>query len=376
MIMLNAQDSQFKIQDDGRIFYQENPTNPLPGVAIASIIKGDTILSPGAALLPESGVGPDQTAAVLQHLQQWLARHITQVLEPLMALKDCAELKDPAKAIAQQTHEALGILPREQVEDLIAALDQEDRRALRAKSIRLGPILVFIPALNKPAAVRLRALLWGLYHDHSLPVACPKDGIVSFAVDPEAIDKNFYRSVGYPVFGSRAVRIDMLDRVISAVYDSAKEGKFQAQHQMAEWLGCTIDGLYEILEAMGHKKIQHEQPEPQTPSAGENPESKSEDAAAPAVQVKPVLAQFYLKKGKAFSKTSERRTERPQPGFKKKPKSDQPERSQRPVKDKRAKSAKPQKSEQPRVISTGPQPRLEDSPFAILGQLKKKSDGS
>ena len=47
----------------------------------------------------------------------------------------------------------------------------------------------------------------------------------------------------------------MLDRVICAVYDAAKEGKFQAPHQMAEWLGSNITDLYAVLEAMGHTKI-------------------------------------------------------------------------------------------------------------------------
>jgi ATP-dependent RNA helicase SUPV3L1/SUV3 len=115
--------------------------------------------------------------------------------------------------------------------------------------------LVFLPALNKPAGVKLRGLLYALWNDKPLPPPLPRDGVVSQKVD-ESANRDFYRAIGYPVYGPRAIRIDMLDRVISAVYDNAKDGKFQAQHKMAEWLGCQIDDLYGVLTAMGHRKIE------------------------------------------------------------------------------------------------------------------------
>ncbi|HNS45597.1 MAG TPA: hypothetical protein PKH37_10255, partial [Alphaproteobacteria bacterium] len=74
--------------------------------------------------------------------------------------------------------------------------------------------------------------------------------------ETEGANPDFYRAIGYPLYGPRAVRIDMLDRVINAVYDGAKDGKFQAQHSMAEWMGCPIADLYGVLEAMGHKRIE------------------------------------------------------------------------------------------------------------------------
>lgn len=383
--MQNVQDTQFKILEDGKICFQANPTNPLPGTAFAMLAKGDSPLKPKIVFL-ESDVFADQDkTAVRELVEGWFARHLASVLEPLVALADSEAMKGPARGIAFQVHEAMGIVPREQIEDLIGALDQDDRRDLRAKKVRLGPILVFIPALNKPAAVRLRALLWGVYNDKPLPMDCPKDGIVSFTVDPNAIDKAFYQAVGYPVYGSRAIRIDMLDRVINAIYDSAKDGKFQAQHPMAEWLGCSIEGLYDVLEAMGHKKVY----DPAEAKAAE--EVAAEAEAAPAaevaevpkaedpkpeevktaeVQVKPELATFRLKKGKAFE-TQAPRAKKP---FEKKPfdknKDGEKSRKQKP-------KSKPKKEQDrtPKIISSGPAPKLEDSPFAILEQLKKKSDG-
>lgn len=355
--MLNVEDKQFSLQGDGHILFQADPTNPLPGAAFAFLQKGDSILKPKVNFLEDHVFSGQDPAALRLHVEAWLGRHIAATLEPLVALENDETLQGSAKGIAFQVYEALGIVPREQLEDLIAGLDQETRRHLRAKHIRLGPILVFIPALNKPAAVRLRALLWGLYNDKTLPMECPKDGIVSFAVDPHTVDRNFYQSVGYPVFGGRAIRIDMLDRVISAVYDTAKDGQFQAQHQMAEWLGSTIEGLYEVLEAMGHRKIHDPaavQAAAETPAeAPTEPPSETKDPA-----VKPELATFRLKKGKAFAQ-----------GAPKKPaKSDKKPKH----KSKKSPEKKP-RDDQPKIISAGPKPKLEDSPFAVLEQLKKNA---
>ncbi|MCC6597685.1 MAG: hypothetical protein IT559_02725 [Alphaproteobacteria bacterium] len=408
--MLSAQDSQFRLMEDGSIFYQSNATNPLPGEALAQVIKGQSILKP-AILIPESALAKDQDKGRLHtHLEGWLARHIAGVLEPLANLMQEEDaLSGPARGIAFQIHEAMGIVPRAQIEDLIAALDQEGRRALRAKKIRLGPVLVFIPALNKPAAVRLRALLWGLFNDRPLPMATPKDGIVSMEVDPQTTDRNFYRAVGYPVFGNRAIRIDMLDRVISAVYDSAKDGKFRAEHKMAEWLGCSIDGLYGVLSAMGHKKI--EEPVAETansesapaeegalpaPASAETPEGAAQTAegsvceavektqdepqdlateqpqAVQMVAVKPVLALFRLAKGRVSDRPVSGRVERKPGKFeaKKSPRDNDADRKPK-FKPKAPRDSAPKEK---MVLHTGPAPKPEDSPFAILGQLKKKAD--
>ncbi len=363
--MLNALDTQYTLGEDGQIFYQEQASNPMPGESIAMLAKGADILKPKVILLENAVTAAQDKTKLRDYVQAWLGRHIGVVLEPLVALEETGDFKAAVKGIAFQVHEALGIVPREQLASLITELDADDRRDLRSKKIRLGPILVFIPALNKPAAVRLRGLLWGLFNDKGLPMDCPKDGIVSFEIDPKAIDRLFYQAIAYPVYAKRAIRIDMLDRVISAVYDGAKEGKFKAEHKMAEWLGCSIEGLYEVLEAMGHKKVYDPAAEAEKAVEGapKTEEAKTEDKQEETLkengeQEKPELATFRLKKGKAFEKAQ---------SAAKKPfvKKDKPEKS----KGKRNKDT----NRTPKVMSA-PAKKIEDSPFAILEQLKKQSN--
>ncbi len=280
--MLTAALTQFRLGEDGIIRFQPHPTNPLPGEAIARVLKGDKILEPKTEVLESAGHDKD---AVSNLLNEWVKAYIRQALEPLTALEQSEGLADPVKGICEKLYAALGIIPRDEIQGFTAKLDPEMRQVLRGKQVRMGPVLVFLPALNKPAGVKLRGLLWSLWNEKPLPPPLPHAGAVSVRVDENA-DRDFYRAIGYPVYGPRAIRIDMLDRVINAIYDGAKDGKFQAQHKMAEWLGCPIEDLYAVLEAMGHRKLEDVKPAEETPA-----EVKAEDAPAAEIVAEPVAGE-------------------------------------------------------------------------------------
>ncbi len=407
-MILNAQPKQFSLKDDGQIYFQQDASNPLPGEPLAKIIKGTSLLQPGVELINSDLLNQQDQGAVTEHVQTWLKAHIFALLEPLFALVTDETLPATARGIAYQVFEGTGIIPRSQIEDLIATLDSEGRQALRNKKVKLGPILVFQPDLNKPAAVRLRALLWSLFNGQPLPAPVPRDGAMSVVVDPAAINPDFYRAIGYPVYGTRAVRIDMLDRVINAVYDSAKDGKFQAQHKQAEWMGCPIADLYGVLEAMGHKRIQKKEeeaaPAPAIPSDAvaaavvtEAPAAESEavpaeaasaEVAAPEVKApaaKPELDWFFLRRGKAhqeqaaraprphFEKKFEKRSEGKGHGQGQGQSSDKKDFKKKPAKFNRDRDQKrdaAKEKPQPRVYTA--EAKSEDNPFAVLMALKLK----
>lgn len=422
------------MRDDGALLWQQKVGSPLPGEPVARLAKGEFSLKPVVELIDTPLLAGADNAAVISLLQGWVEAHIRTILEPLAALDNREGIEGAVAEIVTKVYDSMGIIPREALEESIALLTPEDRAALRARRIKLGPILVFLPALNKPAAVRLRALLWGVQNGRALPVDVPKDGIVSQKLDEQSIDRDFYQSIGYPVYGGRAIRIDMLDRVISAVYDAAQHGKFQAQHKMAEWLGSSIEDLYAVLEAMGHKKVYDpadaqeaasvdggaseadvnrvdavpasDAPEAEVVETVISSESTSAEATSaeviagaeegekPAEQKKPELATFRLKRGKANEK------EKP---FVKKPyhqKADSGEKSgadfkkkkefgnkdggkdrykdkeKDKSKGKRERRGNPKGKEYKQTMMVAEAKHKDDSPFAILEQLKKQADGS
>ena len=252
-----AEPKQFTLKDDGYIYFQQDASNPLPGDPIAQLLRGGHALSP--VIRPLDSLGLDETAAAVvpEKLNTWFYLHCVKVMEPLVKMKpiEGENLPPPVAQICARLYDELGIVPRADVAEAIEGLDADMRKMLRARHVRLGPVLVFVPDLTKPAAVRLRAILWALYHNKPLPAPVPKDGAVSAVIETEGADPAFYQAIGYPLYGNRVIRIDMLDRVMGAVYDNVKDNQFQARHQMAEWLGCSIPDLYTVLESMGHKKV-------------------------------------------------------------------------------------------------------------------------
>jgi ATP-dependent RNA helicase SUPV3L1/SUV3 len=156
---------------------------------------------------------------------------------------------------------------------------------------------------------------------------------------------------------------------------------------MAEWLGCSIPDLYKVLEAMGHTKMHDpaDQPAVQVVVVQESvveeaavqavvaePAQDVAVPAAPVVAVKPELATFRLKKGKANDSGRSPRIERAE-----RPKSDKPKFEKKPGDRERDKKAKPRdhkkkfdrEEKKPLSFEAKPQ-HVEDSPFAILQQLK------
>jgi ATP-dependent RNA helicase SUPV3L1/SUV3 len=284
--MLNAAPKQITLKEDGRLYYQGDPTNPLPGDPVAYLAKGDTIYAPKVAILPEIGLDDTTRPVVQTAFETWMGLYMAATLGPLMRLPaELENLPAPVQTICTRVYDEFGIVPRADIADLIAALDTDMRKQVRAKQIRLGPVLVFVNELTRPAAVKLRAILWALYHDKALPMVCPRDGAVSQVIEDQTADTAFYQTIGYPLYGGRAIRIDMLDRVITAIYDSVKDNKFQAQHKMAEWLGCSVPDLYKVLEAMGHKKVHDpaEDVKPTEGAAGTEDVKVTEEAESPEV---------------------------------------------------------------------------------------------
>ncbi len=362
--MVGLETGRFTLGEDGQIFWQENKTNPLPGEAVAFIEKGQEQLKPACRLNASDLSDESQKSFLVQKITDWLHGHIRTTLAPLFTLTDEsneAALEGPAKGIGYQLYENMGVIHRSEIESLVPDLTPEHRAGLRRKKIKMGPILVFMPELVKPAAVNMRALLWGLWHDKILPMGRPADGRVSVHVGTEDIDRNYFRSIGYPVFGGKAIRIDMLDRVVTDIYDSSKDWQFQAKHSYMEWLGCGEEDLYAILESMGFRQVKEPLPAATTE---DKPEEKPEETELQAEEHKPEakkeLAVFRLKKGKISDRP---RVHKPQT----KPETDKKKsflkKDKKPLKAKGAQTyqSKPQKTDE---ID-------QDSPFAILQQLKK-----
>ncbi len=245
-------DTAFVLGEDGSVLWR--------GEAVGRLAPGAEVLKPQLELLPSDLLDPAWRDRVRRRLADWLAAAVAEGLRPLVRARS-APLAGAARGLVHQLAEALGSLPRRGSEPQLAALTDDDRRQLSRLGIRFGVESVFLPALLKPGAQRLRALLWAAHAGR--PPAAPPGGRVAIAVDP-AEPAAFYEAVGYRVLGTSAVRVDMLERFAAEARRLARESRaageegFALSPSLTTLLGLSPDEAGGVLAALGFERRDHE----------------------------------------------------------------------------------------------------------------------
>jgi ATP-dependent RNA helicase SUPV3L1/SUV3 len=235
-------DSAFSLSEDGRVLWHEAPVARLRG--------GRDILHPTVETLPFDLLEAPHREDVRERLAEWFEDCKRQCLQPLLRAEQ-AELTGAARGLVFQLTQGLGSLPRRQALAQIEGLTQAERSTLRRLGIRFERTSVCFPALLKPAAVGLRALLWTVFHKPEVLPVRPPPGRVSLRVEPET-PPTFYEAVGYRLCGSVAVRLDMLERIAAAAWDASKKGGFRLDATLTSLAGCTPPEMAEILSELSY----------------------------------------------------------------------------------------------------------------------------
>ena len=258
-------DEAFALAHDGSIRWL--------GEVIARISAGEKILEPQIRLLADEHLAGGSREQVELRLQNWLKAHITKLLGPLKVLEAAEGLTGIARGIAFQIAEALGVLDRTKVADDVKGLEQTDRAALRAMGVRFGAYHLSLPALLKPAPRSLAAQLWALKQTsgevHGLDdiLHLAHSGRTSIPVD-EQVMKDLYRAAGFRVCGTRAVRVDILERLADLIrpaiqyrpgltageppVGTADGDGFVVTTAMTSLCGCAGEDFATILRSLGY----------------------------------------------------------------------------------------------------------------------------
>ena len=230
-----ASDSVFTLGDDGVIHWQ--------GAEVARLAPGPTTLTPAVQTLHDELLEPAQRDRVQTRLASWLRSTVAAPLAPLFRLA-AADLAGPARGLAFQLVVGLGVLPRSAAAGLVAGVGREGRRELTALGVRFGHGRLYLPALLKPAAIAMRALLHAVHHGLPLPPPLPPAGRVSIAPAPH-LPATYYAAIGYPVVGGRAIRSDILDRFETGLVSAPPS---------ARMIGVAEAELPAILEGLGYRR--------------------------------------------------------------------------------------------------------------------------
>jgi ATP-dependent RNA helicase SUPV3L1/SUV3 len=254
--LANAPESDLRLKDDGVIWWRSSP--------VAELRKGPTMMRPDVVIRGLEALSPNLRGRVADRLSAYVAAKIETPLAELIALKRAVDATDDgglsgqARGIAFRIVENFGAMSRSQFGEELKSLSQDDRGKLRTLGLRFGEYTLHIPALLKPAAARLMAMLWALWAGKNLAdIQLPKPGLVSFANNQE-LPHAFYYALGYRPSGDRAVRIDMLERLAQQIRSArnnagGKEG-FEATSQMMSLVGCSGEEFESILRSLGYRK--------------------------------------------------------------------------------------------------------------------------
>lgn len=238
----------FSLDESGRILWRHGEEQ----FPIAQLQKGSDFYQPKVKLLHTELLEDAQNKIVQARVDAWLQEQFDKHLAPLVALKD-ADIKGAGKGIAFQLYEHAGMMLRTDVHELLETLPKEDRPALGKIGIKLGAYYIYQRDVLKPAASHLKAVLWRIFNDVSPEhTHLPSGGNVSMAC-PEHGNRAFYRAMGFPVFGKTCVRVDMVERLNSAIFDGAVEGKYKFDPALASVVGVSVETIQFILHDLGFR---------------------------------------------------------------------------------------------------------------------------
>jgi ATP-dependent RNA helicase SUPV3L1/SUV3 len=218
------------------------------GTPLARLVAGDGALAPQVDVLGSDLLDAPLKERVRRRLASWLETHLRWQLAPLFELRERAPV-GTARGLAFALAEGLGAVTRRSVGPQVAALTPQDRRELARLGVSVGRLAVFLPALQRGEAMRLRARLFAVRHGQRAETG--PDGIPS-ALNDAARPSAFFLACGYFPAGPRVVRLDRLERAAALLSRLSRTGPFVPPRELSSILSCRAEELKAVLAALGY----------------------------------------------------------------------------------------------------------------------------
>lgn len=240
----NAPDTEIDYTEQGGLMWGSS--------AVGKLVAGADALKPRVEVFVDDVAGPEVAEKVQRRLQHFIDRKVAALFEPLLNLGRDEALTGLARGFAFQLVENMGVLPRSVVANEVKALDQDARGALRKHGIRFGQFTIFMPLLLKPAATRLRLVLWSLNKGLDVFPESPPPGLVTIPAE-KGVTEGADTMSGYRIAGERAIRIDMLERLADMLRSEDSRGGFEAKADMLSITGMTLEQFADLMQGLGYK---------------------------------------------------------------------------------------------------------------------------
>jgi ATP-dependent RNA helicase SUPV3L1/SUV3 len=252
--LAKAEDAVLSLAPDGSIAWQDS--------IVARLKASDDPFTPSATLIGGELGSAEAIARAERRIERFIADQAGEALKPLLALKadlrGASKLSGLARGVAYRLVESFGAAPRRSLAADLGNLSTQERRQLRQAGIQIGEHAVFMPALLKPKAAQMNALLKAIKAGDANLALSPEPGRTSLPVEPGRPESD-YAAAGFQRCGPRAVRLDMLERLADLIRESRAQhgkGRFEPGAAMCSLLGCSNEELRQVLKALGYRRLQ------------------------------------------------------------------------------------------------------------------------
>src|SRR5476651_1731872 len=221
---LPARLAAFTASPDGELVFDSQLRICWGGGPIARLLPSGDVLAPKVEALPSDLLDGPAREDVRKRAAAWVETRIRLGLSELMDARATAELPAGARGIIFQLCESLGVLPRPPIEQQLAELGEEDRKALAKLGVRVGIYTLYFPSMLKPVPIRLRAGLWMVAKSRDTIPPLPAEGRTSMDL-PANAERDFYAAIGYMPLGNHAIRADMVERLAAMARQAVRESR-------------------------------------------------------------------------------------------------------------------------------------------------------
>ncbi len=263
--LLMSDNAAFKFDDDASILWQNNK--------VAKLTNGETLYSPKIIIINSEFLSEEQIKQIEIRINDAVEKNIENILSEAINLKNpilnaeqitndnekelSESFSGKALGITYQVYEGLGSAQTKNLSMTTTNLSEADKRNLARLGLRLGVETIYLPNLLKPAAIKLRALLWSVHNQDFPKDAFPPDGRVSIRISSN-VKREFYRAMGFVPLGNLALRADIAERLSALIRIEARSGQFRINEAMLSIAGATKIQIEEILYDLGYSKLGEE----------------------------------------------------------------------------------------------------------------------
>jgi ATP-dependent RNA helicase SUPV3L1/SUV3 len=231
-----AADAAFTLSPQQRIIWE--------GAAIARLRKGADVLRPAVEILASEFLDGAARERLRLRLSAFVAGQVELALAPLFAA-----MRAPAPVLRGLLHrlgEAAGVLPAEAVPNDVKVL-------LKPLGIEGGRFALYLPALLKPKAAQMRALLMALWRGKHTP-ELPAAGLVSCPAKAEW-GEEFALGMGWIAAGPVLIRLDVAEKISRELFYAVRKHPVPVPPGLASRMSLKPEHLPAALNAVGFRII-------------------------------------------------------------------------------------------------------------------------